>query len=93
MRVPDPPVHRRWDLSTTPQSFAFPGSTVTLTVRGTEFCTLSVTLPGAQPFALVCTQSFALSRALTEALSNSNSRGGEASGSEDRVPGVGSEVE
>lgn len=77
MRVPDPPLHPGWELSPSPQSFTFAGSaSVTLTIRGTEYCTLSVTLPGAQPFSLVCTQSFALSRALREALSKSNSRSG-----------------
>lgn len=74
---PDPTLHSGWELSTEPKSFTFSGAaSVTLTLRGTEYCTLSVTLPGAQPFSIVCTQSFALSRALREALASGRNRPG-----------------
>lgn len=85
----------RWQLPTDSDSYTFTGSaSVTVTIRGTEYCTLSVTLPGAQPFSIVCSQSYALSRALTEALAKPRAGvGGEAGGSEARIPDGNPKVE
>ena len=55
-----------------PGRFSFTESTVTLTVQGTEFASVAFTLPGGLPVTLVCGQSFALGRALREAISFSD---------------------
>lgn len=60
-----------------PDIFAFSGGiSVTITLRGTEFATISLALPGAQPFTIICAQSYALSRALYESTAQLAARTG-----------------
>lgn len=64
---PPLPAGRNMFATSDPDTFQFPYSVVTITIRGTEYCTLTVSLPGAQPFSIVCSQSTALTAAVRDA--------------------------